>query len=214
MLKTLATIVVSVVLSVSSILGLVHVMPQASEDFSTIKAATRQVEGTVNGPFGMSLTSCTATSIAPDIHLTAAHCLSDNLKVNGVAAVVLKMDLASDLLLLYADTDDAYVPVARDVFVSEGLEVTSYGYPFGFIIGYVPVLTQGVVQGNVKGDPMWGTDRFNGWMVMQLLIDGGNSGGGIFVNKGGKWELLSVVSMGSKHLAISPTNKMVKDFLK
>lgn len=213
-MKLVLSVVASVLLAVSSVLGIVHFTPKYTEDFTVLRQAARTVEGEVNGgPFGMSKASCSAVSIRPDIHLTAAHCYSMNMKVDGVPAKVLKIDTQHDFMLLYADTDDSFVPVA-DAPVVPGDEVLTVGFPFGFVVGYVETITKGVVQGFVKGDVEYGTDRFSHWLFMTLPIAGGNSGGGIFSKQNGEWRVVSVVSMGAQHTAISPNTVMLHVFLK
>ena len=213
MLKLLSAIVLSSVLSVSAMLGLVHLTPKAVEDFRPIQEASRKVVGETVGPFGEMMTaSCSAVSIAPDIHLTAAHCDFANLTVDGAKATVLKKDVEGDLMLVHADTSDSFVPVSKRA-AQVGDRVVANGFPFGEFIGFVPVLTEGVVSGLVKGKAEYGTKRFNRWLVMNLIIDGGNSGGGIFSKVDGKWVVVSVVSMGTKHLSLSPNTHMLHGFL-
>lgn len=213
MLKLVSSVVLSVVLSVSVMLGLVHNMPKAQTDWTELRQAARTVEGLTAGPFGEMLTaSCSAVSIQPRVHLTAAHCDFAQMTVDGVPAVVLKKNDKADLMLVYADTDAAFVPF-KLTDSSVGKEVTTVGFPFGAFVGYVEAVTSGVVQGFVKGNKEYGTDRFDGFVMMSLPIIGGNSGGGIFTKVNGKWYVYTIVSMGAAHLAISPSNAMVRDFL-
>lgn len=212
MLKFLSGVLLSSLIAVSSVVYLAHVVTPAVEDYSQLRAAARSMEGIAETPFGPMKASCSAVTIAPDLHLTAAHCDLPGLTVEGVKAVIVKKDEAHDLMLVYADlADDSYVPVA---LVPNALQVTTVGFPLGAFIGYVETITSGVIQGNIKGYIEYGTQKFDGWLLMTLPITGGNSGGGIFTKVDGQWVVYTVVSMGAEHLAISPTNKAVVEFLK
>jgi hypothetical protein len=216
MLKYLSAVGAAVLLSVSVMLGLIHTVTPISD--TQIRLATRTVEGKADmfffgEPISMPV-SCSATAIAPNIALSAAHCDAADLHVDGLPAKVIKKDEKSDLLLMYVEGMPCPCVPVSDVVAEAGTRVTSMGYPFGGMIGFVLVKNEGIVQGKVKGNPDAGTDRIEGYLVSRLSLEGGNSGGGIFALVNGKWALVSVVSLASTSLSISPSTEMVKEFTK
>lgn len=154
-MKFLLSIVLSVVLSVSSILGLVHYMPEAYAKYDTMRQVTWQLTG--------DLGTCTTVAIKENLLLTAAHCDQPNMVVAGVPVVVLKKDAAKDLMLLASTRQMSFANLAQSVQVDE--EVVVVGYPLG--IG--PVITTGLVQG---------------FDLISAQVAGGNSGGPVFNRQG------------------------------
>ena len=153
--------------------------------------------------YGM-MGSCSGVMIAPQRMLTAAHCANlMDLTVNGKPAKTLKIEPSKDLLLLEVALDCPCVPVAD----TEGTNVTAVGYP----LGLVKATAVGILRGYTF-DPI--LPEFYEFAVYQSSVEGGFSGGGVFTFRDGRWELVGIVSAGSKTLMLAPTLKMVKEFLK
>jgi S1-C subfamily serine protease len=207
MLKQVSAVALSVLLSVSSVLGLIswHTS-QINQAFTVASQATYTVELGYNADAIMG--SCSGVLIKDSVLLTAAHCKYDYIKVNGKKAEVLKFDEAADLLLLKVDAHCPCVPVSQGR-VFKGQTIYTYGYPFGKLIGFTKVLTKGTIQDLVINPEI---KEIEGHMLSVLPIAPGNSGGGIFAFEDGKLRVVSVVSRGAIHWPISPTLYMVQKF--
>lgn len=131
--------------------------------------------------------SCSAVMIAPERALTARHCMTMDapvVTINGVDYPVSHAygNPALDLALLVIP--DAPCPCAKPapVAVKSGEKVMVIGYPYG--IGRV--VTYGEMQERVViGDVVY--------VMITAPARPGNSGGGVFNEKG---ELLGIVSLG------------------
>lgn len=114
---------------------------------------------------------CTGEVVAPDRVLTAAHCLSNNLRVDGQIASVLRISIATDLALL--QTSSKKPPLAlRDDSVQRFEPLTGIGYAYGWtvltalhvtptLIDYTPdpetapgIFVQGAYIGGMSGGPV------------------------------------------------------------
>lgn len=200
----------SVFLSLSSVLGFISWHQDlVNQAFTQASAATYSVE------IGYSpqaiIGSCSGVLIKSGVLLTAAHCKREYLKVNGKEAKVLKFDEKSDLLLLSVDAQCPCIPVSKGR-VQVNQTIYTYGFPFGAVLGFSKVLTEGQIQGIVASSSE--VPEIEGHMLSTLPIAPGNSGGGIFAFEGGRLVVVSVVSKGAAHLSVSPTLYMVQTFTK
>ena len=131
--------------------------------------------------------SCSAVMVAPEWALTARHCMamtSPVLTINGTDYPILEGygNPVLDLALLYVP--NAPCPCAKPsaTKVTEGETVILIGFPYA--IG--KVVTDGEFQGRVKiNDIEYG--------MTTAPARPGNSGGGVFNQKG---ELLGILSLG------------------
>lgn len=217
MLKFLSTLVLSVVLSVSSIVYLLHSTPKATQDFSQLRAASHPLTGTIVDDmsifYGPIDYSCSSVTIAEGKVLTAGHCASPmatNIKVAGEPASVLKYDEEHDFALL--SVPNAHCPcVEAGGEVVVGDPVVTVGYPYGNDVGFVQVLSKGTILGQ-----MFDTihKEIKSYYLIDVPVEGGNSGGGMFIYKDGQWKVFSVISRKAGYIAIAPSYTMLQTFLK
>ena len=152
---------------------------KTAKDFSQIRAATRllEVPGLGNG---------SGVMIAPGRMLTAAHVASIDesfpLLLNGKRIKVLKIDESLDLALLAVEEDCPCVPLTS-VSPSQDTSVAVVGFP---------VYREGMPQFLTEGRVM-GMDTTRPRLTSAVLAAPGNSGGGLFVLKDDKWELVGIV---------------------
>lgn len=210
MLKYLSAVGLSVLLSVSSVLGFTswH-QSQVNQAFVAASAATYTLE--VGYTADSIRGSCSGVLIKDHVLLTAAHCQYDYMKVNGKQATLLKVDKAVDMMLLKVDAVCPCVPVAQGR-LRKGQTIYTYGYPYGAILGFTQVLTSGTVQGILIHSSE--VVEMDGFMVSTLAVAPGNSGGGIYAFEDGQLKVVSVVSRGAAHLSVSPTIYMLQEFTK
>lgn len=207
-MKTLLSVLVSVVLSVSAMLGLLHSTPKANE-FTALRQATWQTEMKVEG---VTLGSCSAVLIQPHILLSAAHCNVGEAYIGKEKLVVLKEDKSVDLLLLYSRSIvDGAIPIAG-VDAPLDTHVVVVGYP----LGEGQVVTEGVVQ-KVTMDEI-PTSVF----LMTAPTIFGNSGGPVFAKVHGRYMVVGITDAVSvvygmvpiPHLAFAVRAAVINEFLK
>ena len=206
MLKFLAGVVVSVVLSVSSVLGLIHGVSPVKESVATLRQATWLVKG----EFG----TCSGVLIAPKRLLTAAHCEQPVMTVGGEEARVLARNAATDLLLLEVNVRGVYFPVYL-ANLPEDVAVKVVGFPLNRGVQY---LTDGTTQGDVPG--------YEFYTAISAPVMFGNSGGPVFAKVNGVWMVVGIVSavasgtMGGMfpfvvpHMGLMVNGKAIGSFLK
>jgi S1-C subfamily serine protease len=174
MLRSFTTVVSSVVLSLSLVVGFAHYVPDAG--YSQVREATHQLVS----EFG----SCSAVAIKPDVLLTAAHCDAPELRVGRLNGVVVKKDESKDLMLVYvAGLNSQVLSVAKAM---PGLDekVALAGFPLG--VGEV------VTEGRVQSLTTLAPDHL---ALVSAPGVFGNSGGPVVVRRGMHYEVVGVVSM-------------------
>lgn len=192
-MRSLTSILMSVVLSVSAVLALSHYTP--SNSFTQVRQATVALE-TEDGIV------CSGVLIKPHVVLSAAHCDVGPLTIKGKKAVVIKKDIGADLLLLFADVEGTPLPLASGTPAVDERVVT-VGYPMG--IGQV------VTEGRFQGFTM-------GYMLVTAPSIFGNSGGPVVVRRGLHYELVGVTSaivvvpMGFSVVPITHLNLIVPTY--
>jgi hypothetical protein len=149
--------------------------------------------------------ACSGVMIAPNKMLTAAHCKNlGSIQVNGKPTAILKVDEASDLMLLLVDVPCPCVKMTN-VEPVEGQEVSVIGYPLGLAKSRADGRALGAVDSGLY---------IEGFSIYVANIEGGFSGGGIFYFHNKEWYLVGIVSGGSKTLLLAPTTTMLNNFLK
>jgi S1-C subfamily serine protease len=184
----------------------------ASQHFKEPRSFTREIRME-----GVEYSICSGVMVAPHIMVTAAHCAGDKLLVGGKPAKVLKKNDAEDVAVLEVAevcpcAQIAHAPVQIDE------QVVVVGFPMNdFVHGQI--LTEGRAQGEVES-PRGIRQRIT------APIAPGNSGGGVFVNRLGRWELVGLASAVVQrcddigmcslitHLAFATTLDSLKHILK
>ena len=129
------------------------------------------------------------TLIAPNRMLTAAHVAVEGMELrvgpNKKIAKVIKIDLENDLALLDVKLACPCIPISAGSQPKVDDPIILVGFPVNFIV-QTQILTHGYVQGLVQGNRL------------QVTADavGGNSGGGMFRQVEGKWEVAGVLVEG------------------
>lgn len=210
MLKFLSAVTLSVLLSLSSVLGFIswH-QSEIKQAFKVAYDATYVIEAGYSKD--VIAGSCSGVLIKDGVLLTAGHCKFPYIQVNGKVAQVLTFDEKKDLLLLAVDAHCPCVPISQGSIYRQQ-KVYTFGYPFGRLLGYTKVLTEGTIQGIVLSSSE--VPEIEGHMLSTLSVAPGNSGGGIFTFEGNKLVVVSVVSKAALHLSVSPTLYMVQTFTK
>ena len=206
MLKFLASVVVSVVLSVSSVLGLIHGVSPVKNDYTTLRQATWLVKG----EFG----TCSGVRIAPRRMLTAAHCEQPTMTVGGEEVRVIARNTSVDLLLLEVNVRGVYLPVYY-ANLPEDVAIKVVGFPLDRGVQY---LTEGTTQGDVPG--------YEFYTAISAPVMFGNSGGPVFAKVNGQWMVVGIVSavasgtMGGMfpfvvpHMGLMVNGQTIKQFMK
>lgn len=199
-MKSLVSVLTSVVLSVGIVLGLTHWYPVS---FTSIRAATYKVSG--------DLGHCSGVMIAENQFLTAAHCDMPNMKIDGKSAVVLKKDEKLDLMLLVVQKGCPCVPVAKN---DPGTDTKVY------VIGYPLYMGQTLTEGRLQ--PLFKDSPFRQFSAPTIF---GNSGGPVIAMVNGRFQVVGVVSAIAgdvlygmfpyvvPHLAIAASTDSINKFL-
>ncbi len=145
---------------------------------------------------------CTGFVIAPQRVLTAGHCAGNQIQVDGVEATALKVDEASDLLLLKSNTKKTPLEF-NDVIVWRFEPLTALGYGLGWkslVVLHVSVVV--VTQVPAEGFPAG--------IIVQTEYVHGMSGGPV-VDEGGK--IVGIVQAGSEGLGFGVGTQLIRAFL-
>jgi S1-C subfamily serine protease len=173
MLKLLASVALSVAISLSAVFGMqIHESNQLDAYFAQRTLTWQNVRASVV----VYKDRCSGVMIAPGVLLTAAHCFS---QVDTPMEEVIKMDRDVDLMLVKApQLDCPCAPIAKTSAVDDIIHAV--GFP---LMTGVQVLTSGRIQ---EVDM-----QKTGFMMISAPIIFGNSGGGIFNSDG---ELIGIAS--------------------
>lgn len=155
--------------------------------YATPRAATLPIYSDLNADGAM----CSGVMIAPNLMLTAAHCLgAGQLFVAGSPARLIQKNDDTDAALLSVKAGCPCVEVAdEDAQIDE--PVIAVGFPMNNVV-HQQVVTEGLSQGETL---LQGQRR----LVMTSQVAPGNSGGGVFALRGNykggqRWELVGIVS--------------------
>lgn len=213
-------VALSVVLSVGILLGFQHVNQSSPDEFAQVRSATwNLVLDGVDPMWGTPIehrTFCSGVAIKPDLILTAAHCDVSNevpgskVTINGKSVSIVKKDVDKDLMLLFVPTlNSPTVPIGLYEPLQDS-PVVVVGYPLG--------LTQYVTEGRVQGFVALSKEteenlghKLPTFMALSALVEGGNSGGGVFQKVDGVYTLVGITSMkGGMITLVVPTDVIAK----
>lgn len=153
---------------------------------------------------------CSAVVVAPGRVLTARHCQEIvNPTVDGKPAKILKVHPAADLLLMEADVA---CPCAKIDYTPEQDEyLIVVGFPFANWIDAIEVITEGRAEGVRRGEKL--REEFGDTLVLTAPVGGGNSGGGVFIMRGGKWYLVGILVAANESTSLAVDIDTIKAFL-
>lgn len=214
----------SVLVSVGLMVGILHVVPEATPNYQEMREAVWRMDLTseVTGTVGF----CSAVAIAPNLLLTAAHCdiaQDDNFQmfgppdatfsIGGHPYKIVRKDVSKDLMLVYVDELNS--PTAE--FIPFTPKQDSKVYADGFPLGLVEFVTEGRVQDTNTHIPALIEQAMGHKMPTYLAVStpiaGGNSGGGLFIKAHGHYYLIGICSMGGGDVALFVHPDVVKEFL-
>lgn len=122
---------------------------------------------------GQTLTgACSAFSIHENLRywMTAAHCLGDDMKVDGQIATVIYKNDALDLMVLSVPGAPAPALAPSSVAIGRGTDIASAGHAYGFLLA--------MLKAGHVAHPALGIEGFSGtFLVLDFPIIGGMSGG-------------------------------------
>lgn len=168
MLKFVSTIVLSVVFSVGSTLGLIKVhQGYVAQHTALVEQSWQNMRASVR-----HIDRCSGVMIEEGLMLTAAHC-------DTGAYEVVKKDSFNDLMLIKVNMACPCAPLAKDIKKDD--IVRAVGYPLDRSSQF---LTEGRVQDSVVFE-------YPQYMVHSAPTIFGNSGGGVFNERG---ELVGITS--------------------
>jgi S1-C subfamily serine protease len=135
--------------------------------------------------------NCSGVMVAPMRMLTAAHCIARGapfeIGAERAPSKVLRKDVAGDVALLAVALGCPCATVAtREPTQDE--PVVAVGFPLNPYV-VVQMLTEGRAQGAAFSDQLKG-DR----MRLSIPLAPGNSGGAVFAQRHGTWELVGIAT--------------------
>lgn len=189
-MKKLLGVIVAVVLAV----GLAGCSEPAEKDFARIRGAVKELKQ-MDPADGKVKVFCSGVMLKQGLLLTAAHCDTGKdveVFVNGYKAIPVKVDVKRDLMLMYVPAG-APCPCVGELSAVERDEKV---YAVGFPLDAGQVLTEGRWQHEAR-DAVGKELGFTGQALYTAPATFGNSGGGVFVYRGGDWFLAGIVSRGT-----------------
>jgi V8-like Glu-specific endopeptidase len=195
-MKTLIAVLAALLLPACAIL-------QSAQEFSGPRAQVKFIEIPGRG-------ACSAIVIAPGRLLTAAHCAEhEGFELDGKPVATVRLDAPKDLAIM--SVEGLECPCASLASAPPALDepVIIVGFPLGRVVG-VQYVTLGRFQGM----------HADGEMALSAHAAPGNSGGGVFVYRGGEWQLIGVLvsgaggSGGGSYITFAVPLASILDFLR
>lgn len=157
--------------------GCIFTITALAADYSPARQSVHRIY-TQNGSNGSGV------MIYPKLMLTAAHvAIIPNLMVNGKPVMkVIKRDDNKDIALLLVDENCPCAELSPE-FPQLDDDVIAIGFPLHYLIK-TQILTKGQYQGYIEKE-----NRF----MVTTPIAPGNSGGGLFIEKNGKFYLIGIM---------------------
>lgn len=175
----------------------------AAPDWSAPQSQVKLIKG-LNG-------NCSGVVVAPGLVLTAKHCADLAFPtVDGKVATIVREAPAADLLLLQVDVACPCAVMDTNAIVGERAIVV--GYPFGDVLHYTQVTTEGIAWGVVQ--PGGNVGGIGEALVLTVPVGPGNSGGGVFVLHDGVWVFVGILVAGAESTSLAVSLDTVKAFLK
>lgn len=154
---------------------------------------------------------CSAVVIRPGVVMTASHCADLDMRLaqyGTVGTVVAAGNEQFDLALVLFTEAEAPCPCARIADSEAALDepVVVVGYPRGL----TQVVTRGAGQGVINNSALpYGGPR----LVSTAPVYGGNSGGGVFVQRNNEYQLVGILVEGFAHISLSMPVVSINQFL-
>lgn len=135
---------------------------------------------------------CSGVMIAPMRLMTAAHCVKApfTVGVERMPGKVLRKDEGLDVALVAVAAQCPCTPLAASPAELDE-PVLAIGYPMNNYV-FVQMATEGRAQGEAFHKSLNGPR-----LRLSVPIAPGNSGGGIFVRRGGEWQLAGILTTGT-----------------
>lgn len=175
----------------------------------TVTLHTSKIHRAFTGQEEIGMSACTGVFVAPDVILTAQHCVEDSrgkqwIKTNddkSYEARIIRTDRFRDLALLYIPyiQPHKYVTLGKQAYVTEPVYTVNSGADFPGTYG------EGIVKNIVALD-----DTTSPMIMHSAAILGGASGSGLFNRKG---QLIGINVRAKSAISMAVNTSDVKCFL-
>lgn len=145
---------------------------------------------------------CSGEVIAIHRVLTAAHCVGEHMRADGIPATVVAQDPYYDLALLVADTDKPPL-ILRDYPVQRFEQLTGIGYAWGF--NRLTALTGQAFLLNISPG-----DKIAPGTLVQAQYIGGMSGGPVVDYNG---HMVGIVQQSNTGIGFGVSTQLIRAFL-
>jgi S1-C subfamily serine protease len=193
------------------IVGLALFLAACGADLADLRTLAR--------PLNNGVGSGSAVVIAPGFVLTAQHVAANGgfkLRKDGPVGMLLASltDPDGDLGLLWFPAKEAQCPCVE--LAAYEAEMDEAIYVIGYPLGIAQVITMGRAQGvqRVQAPDMFGSTTDLGLRLITTgLADPGNSGGGVFVLRNGRFQLVGILTEKAGNLSMAVPLATIRPFL-